>query len=183
MLQHRKNAQLVVSLLAYILKDSDPTGLDICFTQSTKMVNSKKSKDIATAIIQEPFQGISDMRTRLSQILQEHISKFGTTTTPTKSLFNWRTRHPEPQKALSFYIITDGIWQPKCEVEPVITFLVESMKKHRLPKEHVGIQFIRFGDDLQAIARLKHLDQGLGLKDIGMYVAYNACSFLGPHSD
>lgn len=168
MLAHRNDVQKVVSLLAYILKDSDPTGLDVYFTQSTRTVNSKKSKDISAAVIQEPFQGISDMRTRLSQILQEHINKFGTPTAPKKSLFHWKSRPSESQKPLSFYILTDGVWQPKCEVGPVIMALISSMKQHKLPKEHVGIQFIRFGDNPQAIARLKHLDQGLGLNEDGM---------------
>ncbi|KAL8792769.1 MAG: hypothetical protein Q9195_004656 [Heterodermia aff. obscurata] len=46
--------------------------------------------------------------------------------------------------------------------------MVEKMRAHKLPKQHVGIQFIRFGDYPQAIADLKHLDYGLGLKDIAM---------------
>lgn len=168
MLLHRQNVQKVVSLLGYILKDSDPDGLDIYFTQSTGKVNSRKSTELSTAVSQARFQGVSDMRTRLSQILQVHIDKFGTTTTPSKSWYRRRSRTPEAQRPLSFYVLTDGIWQPKSEVGPVITNLVKRMGEHKLLKEHVSVQFIRFGDDPQATERLNTLDHGLGLKDIDM---------------
>ena len=165
---HRQKIMEVVSLLGYILKDSDPNGLDICFTQSTEKVNSRKSTRMSTAVAYAPFHGISDMRTRLTQIFQEHTAKFGTFTTPPKTFLSWSSRSPEAQRPLSFYILTDGLWQPKSEVETVIEDVVERMKAHKLPKLHVGIQFIRFGDNPQAIADLAHLDHGLGLKDINM---------------
>ena len=168
MLPHRMNAIEVVSLLGYILKGSDPNGLDVYFTQSTQIIHSSRSTDLSTAVSRAPFRGMSDMRTRLSQILQEHIAKFGTTIAPSKHWYSWKSRPPEAQRPLSFYVLTDGIWQPRSEVGPVIKALVESMRVHKLPKEHVGIQFIRFGDDSEAIARLDHLDHGLGLKDSDM---------------
>lgn len=164
MLSQRQNASRVVSLLGYILKDSDDDGLDVYFTQSTQKAHSSKSTELSIAVSQAPFQGICDMRTRLSQILQEHIAKFGTTTTPSKPWYKRKSRSPESQRPLSFYILTDGIWQPRSEVGPVIKNLVDSMKAHKLPKDHVGIQFIRFGDDPQAKARLEQLDYGLGLQ-------------------
>ncbi|KAL8702873.1 MAG: hypothetical protein Q9201_003964 [Fulgogasparrea decipioides] len=107
------------------------------------------------------------MRTRLSHILQEHKNKFGTTYTPSGWLFK-KAGPPEAPKPLSFYVLTDGNWQPQNEVGPIIKDLVDSMVAHHLSKEHVGIQFIRFGEDQQGIARLNHLDHGLGLKDRGM---------------
>ena len=163
---HRKNVSKVVSLLTYMLKDSDSDGLDVCFTQSTLKVNSRKSTKLSDAISHVPFQGTSDMRTRLSHILQEYKNKFGTVTTPSEPWYK-RTRRPEAQKPLSFYILTNGIWQPN-EVGPIIISLVDSMRAKQLPKEHVGIQFIRFGEDPHGVSRLNHLDRGLGLKGIDM---------------
>ena len=163
---HRSDVLKVVSLLAYMLKDSDPNGLDVCFTQSTQKVNSGKSTRLSTAVSHVAFQGISDMRTRLSHILQEHKNKFGTTTTPSGPWYK-KAGPPEAQRPLSFYILTDGNWQPN-EVGPTIIALVDSMRANKLPKEHLGIQFIRFGEDCRGIARLNHLDHGLGLKNIDM---------------
>lgn len=160
---HHNNVVQVVSLLAYMLKDSDPNGLDVCFTQSKQKVNSGKSTKLSTAVSKAEFKGISDMRSRLSHILQEHKNKFGTTTTPSRPWY----KKADSQKPLSFYVLTDGKWQPN-DVGPIIKALVDSMRAKQLPKEHVGIQFIRFGEDSQSMARLDHLDRGLGLKDIDM---------------
>ena len=163
---HHNDVLKVVSLLTYMLKGSDLNGLDICFTQSKQKVNSAKSTKLSTAVSQIAFQGISDMRTRLSHILQEHKNRFGTTTTPSRPWYK-KTGPPEPQKPLSFYVLTDGNWQPN-DVGPTIKALVDSMRANQLPKEHVGIQFIRFGEDSRGVARLNHLDRGLGLKNIDM---------------
>ena len=163
---HCKDVLKVVSLLTYMLKNSDPNGLDVYFTQSTQKVHSVKSTKLSTAVSQVAFQGISDMRARLSHILQEHKNKFGTTTTPSGPWYK-KAGPPEAQKPLSFYVLTDGKWQPN-EVGPTIIALVDSMRANQLRKEHVGIQFIRFGEDSRGIARLNHLDHGLGLKDIDM---------------
>ena len=164
MRQNRSDILKVIYLLAYLLKDSDPNGLDICFTQSIEKKNSRSATKLAQVVKKAAFGGVSDMRTCLSRLFQEHESKFGTTNPP-----SWyrRSSNKEAQKPLSFYVLTDGKWQPN-EVGPIITALVDSMKEFKLHKDHVGIQFIRFGQDPKGIARLNHLDHGLGLKEIDM---------------
>ncbi|KAL8919647.1 MAG: hypothetical protein Q9208_006679 [Pyrenodesmia sp. 3 TL-2023] len=168
MKQYKKHIADVVSLLAYIVKDSDDDGLDIHFTQSASKINSKKSTEISSAIYQQPYIGISDMRGRLGTILQEHINRFGAPVTPSRSRFG-RHRSPHPQKRLSFYILTDAKWQPT-DVGEIIKDMVQKMKDKGLPKEHVGIQFIRFGEDQASIDKLDELDHGLGLNAQGMDV-------------
>ena len=161
---HREDVLSVVSFLAYLLKDMDDDGLDVRFTQSTERKNAGRTSKLLEVVSKVAFKGISDMRTRLSQILQEHKIKFGTRAPPSGY---WYKRPRETQKPLSFYILTDGKWQPN-EVGPIILSLVESMKEKKLHKDHVGIQFIRFGQDSKGIDRLNHLDHGLGLKEIDM---------------
>ena len=164
---HRSDVLKLIELLAYMVKDSDPDGPDIHFTQSTQKIRSvKKSRRILAAVREAPFAGISDMRNCLSRIFQSHKNEFGTTTTPHSTWYR-KTSPAVPQKPLSFYILTDGIWQPN-EVGPIIKALADSLRVHQLPKEHVGIQFIRFGRDQDGIDQLTHLDCGLGLKDIDM---------------
>ena len=163
---HRVNVLKVLSLLAYMLKNSNPDGLKIVFTQSSTKINSKKSSRLLTSVHQVDFQGVSDMRARLSHILQEYKSDFGITVAPPESRYQ-KTNCLATRWPLSFYVLTDGKWQPN-EVGPIIKALVESMQVNRLPKEHVGIQFISFGNDPCGIERLDHLDQGLSLKSIDM---------------
>ena len=167
MRQHREDVLSVISFLAYVLKDTDSDGLDIRFTQSPEKKNSGRARKLVEAASKVAFKGISDMRTRLSQIFQEHKIKFGTTTS---GFWYRKPGAHEGQKPLSFYILTDGKWQPN-EVGPIIKSLVESMKDFKLHKDYVGVQFIRFGQDTQGIERLNRLDHGLGLKEIDMYIA------------
>ena len=106
------------------------------------------------------------MRGRLHALLQEHISKFGTLIQTPKPLFG-RQPPPRAQRPLSFYILTDAKWQPT-DVGGLIKNLVQDMIAKGCRKEHVGIQFIRFGNDPVSIAKLDELAHGLGLGDIGM---------------
>ena len=180
MKQYTKDIESVVSLLAYILKKSDEDGLDIYFTQTSKKVNSKKSTKLSTSIYHEPCVGVTNMRGRLQNVLQEHINKFGTLISPPKTFLGRKPR-PQPQRPLSCYILTDAKWQPT-DVGGFIKDLVQSMKAKSCPKEHVAIQFIRFGNDQASIKKLDELDHGLGLKAIGMYVDLVYC-FIDPSTD
>ena len=167
MKQYIPQLKSVLSLLAYMVKKSDKDGLDIFFTQSSKKVNSQKSSKLLTSIDQEHFRGFTDMRGRLQILCQEHINKFGTSITPSRSFFG-RQPPSQPQRPLSFYILTDAKWQPTDVGAFIKKDLVQSMIAKGCPKEHVAIQFIRFGDDQASINRLDELDHGLGLKAQGM---------------
>ncbi|KAI4126118.1 MAG: hypothetical protein LQ338_003923, partial [Usnochroma carphineum] len=161
--RHRDNVIKVVSVLSYLLKTSDKNGLDLYFTQSTKKVNSGRSTKLAEAVNQVPFLGTSSMRHCLSNIFDEHKNRFGSTTGNSSGGWLSRLNSSETRKPLSFYILTDGIWQPRTPVRPVIVNLARSMLDHQLLEEHVGIQFIRFGEDPRGIACLDELDHSLDL--------------------
>ncbi|KAL8718572.1 MAG: hypothetical protein Q9225_004302 [Loekoesia sp. 1 TL-2023] len=106
------------------------------------------------------------MRWSLQNILREHINRFGTLVSLSKSLFA-RQSQQQPQRPLSLYVLTNGKWQP-ADVGGFIKDMIQSMKAKGCPKEHVGIQFIRFGEDQASIDKLDELDHGLGLKAEGM---------------
>lgn len=173
--QYKGDIYKVVSLLAYMLKPYDKEGLDIFFTLDPHKVNSRKSRKISSSVFHVPFVGISDMRGRLHSILQEHKDKFGTLISPPKTCFK---RQPQqPQRPLSFYILTDAQWQPN-DVGGLIKNLVGSMRDKGCPKEHAAIQFIRFGNDPASIAKLDELDHGLDLGATGMYVNSRAAFMI-----
>ncbi|KAL8934995.1 MAG: hypothetical protein Q9211_004940 [Gyalolechia sp. 1 TL-2023] len=146
---------------------SDEDGLDIHFTQTTHKATSRRSSAISSSIYQQPFVGVSDMRGRLQNILQGYIDRFGTLVTPSKPSWLGRHQPPHPQRPLSLYVLTDAKWQPT-DVGGFIKDMIQSMKAKDCPKEHVGIQFIRFGEDPASITKLDDLDHGLGLKAEGM---------------
>ncbi|KAL9604134.1 MAG: hypothetical protein Q9219_000722 [cf. Caloplaca sp. 3 TL-2023] len=163
MKQYRDNVLEVVSILPYLLKTSDEDGLDLYFTQSPSRVHAKNSTRLFEAVEQKNFHGISNMQARLNHIFQGFKDDFGEKTSKTSGGWWKGPDQAKTRKPLSFYILTDGVWQPKSSARSVILELVESMIRHELPKEHVGIQFIRFGDTPQGIDCLRELDHGLGL--------------------
>ena len=168
MRQYKRDVKRLTSLLAYILKNTDESGLDIYFTQSLRdVVNSRKSSNIANSILEEHFEGTSDMRGSLKRVLQPHIERFGTMISRKSKVFG-RQLPPQPQPPLSIYILTDALWQPNNDAGEFIKYMVKSMITKGCPKEHVGISFIRFGEGAASIAKLDELDHGLGLRSIGM---------------
>jgi hypothetical protein len=62
------------------------------------------------------------------------------------------------------YILTDGIWEPNCDAAGPIKNLVNKLNKLDKGRVQVGIQFISFGNNPEALDRLDILDSGLGLK-------------------
>lgn len=169
--QYREDIEKVVELLAYVLKSSDKDGLDIHFTQNSQQINSQKSSKLSSSIKSMRFGGVPDMRGRLSTILQEHRSRFGTDVSPRRRFFVRSTpSQPQPQRPLSFYVLTDAKWQPNNDVGGLIKDLVTNMRDKGCRKEHVAIQFIRFGNHPAGIEKLDKLDHGLGLSAMSMYV-------------
>ena len=165
MKQYRTDVAKVVSLLTYVLKDPKEEKLNMLFTHGLYKVNSKKSSKFESAIYQEQFRGISDIRGRLQTILQGRINRFGApASSPT--CFTRRS-FSQSQRPLTCYILTDGKYQPT-DVDGFIRDLGHTMRDERLPREHVAFSFIRFGNDPEGIARLDILDHGLGLGN--MYV-------------
>ena len=159
---HRKDVVHVISLLTYMLKTLDSNGIDICFTQSPRRINSGRSTKLSTFVDQVDYKGVCDIRVRLSHILlHEYKNRFGAVS-PRPEPWYKKVGSREAQKPLSFYVLTDGNWPPN-EAGPIIKALVKSMIENKLPKEYVGIQFIRFGENQRGIAYLDRLDYGLGL--------------------
>ena len=176
MQEHKKDVRKVILLLAYMTKKSDEDGLDLYFTQKSEVINSKKSTKLANSIYDENFKGSSDMRGRLQAVLKPHIAKFGSQVSSRKryGIFSSPLR---PQRSLSVYILTDGKYQSN-DVGAVIKHLVHCLRVKGLNKEHVGLSFIRFGNDEASIRELNKLDHGLGLNAIGMLADPNLSSIF-----
>ena len=162
MQDHFHEVQKLMKLLGYMLKSHDPNGLDINFTSSTSSINSKRSSKILQSIHKETFKGTSNMAASLERVLAGHKAKFGRPVIEAKPIFG-RAPQPTQQRPLSVYVLTDGRWQPKCDVAAVIASLVKNVQLHDLGKSHIGVQFIRFGNDTDGKAKLLHLDRSLEL--------------------
>lgn len=162
MRDHWKEVQELFGVLAYMVKDSDPDGIELYFTISLDKHQEKHSTKLLEVIRKKKPKGSSDMKIRLGGILQEYQSKLRGQSTQT-TIWKPLSRGPKPVRRLNVYVFTDGVWQPECDTEETIKFLVQTLVKLQVVREQVGIQFIRFGDNPEGIRRLNRLDSGLNL--------------------
>ncbi len=157
----RNEAEMVIKALGYMVKNFDPDGMDMFFTQSEKEVRkSKKTEILVKAPKAVNFCGLSDMRSQLAAITEDYKSNV------TGKKDSWLSRIlPKSSKLrrLSLYVLTDGNWQPGCDLKPTIQSMVKKLMEHDLIEKQVAIQFIRFGHRPESILELERLDADLGL--------------------
>ena len=161
MSNHRRQVKVVIELLSYILKDSDPDGLDLYFTDSLQKLKPRTPATMLRELDRRPSGGSTDMRYYFSSVIDRYQRELGKT-----HYISHLVKKSQPKKGprkLSLYVLTDGIWQPKCDLAGTVRTLVSHLEDHKLTHQQIGIQFIRFGDNAEAIDRLERLDAGLGL--------------------
>ena len=161
MLRHWKEVKELLGLLAYMVKDSDPDGIELYFTISSDKYKAKTSTKLLDKLEKKSPGGTSNIRWQMSQILREYQSKLRQERTSNSICKKVRT--PRPVRPQNLYIFTDGVWQPGCDPTDIVKELVDCLREHQFHKEQFGIQFIRFGNDAEGIERLVHLDSGLNL--------------------
>ncbi|KAL8769017.1 MAG: hypothetical protein Q9209_004934 [Squamulea sp. 1 TL-2023] len=162
MQKYRPQVEAVSELLSTLTQPYDPDGLDLYLTTQSDKLRPKTPEKFLQCLRERPAHGFHDFRQRFAKIVENYQSKFG------KTNFRKKFMHPSstPFKAprpLSLYVLTDGVWDPKCTLITEVKNLVTLLQEHRLPNKYVGIQFIRFGNDPGGKRRLKTLDSQLGL--------------------
>lgn len=159
---HRKDVFDLFGLLGYMVKGTDPDGIELRFTMSRdRGARAKDTGPLLRTLDTAPFSGESNIRTQLGEILQDYHAKLRNQK-QTRWLFS-RASSPRPIRRQNIYIFTDGVWQPGCDPTDLIRKLVNGLESYSMEREQFGIQFIRFGDNAEGINRLNQLDSGLGL--------------------
>lgn len=159
---YRREVENLFGLLGYIVKGTDPDGIEIQFTMSRdRKERAKNTGQLLRTLETVRYVGTSNIRIQLGDIFQDYHDKLRDRK-PTRSLFKL-LKSPRPVRRQNLYIFTDGIWQPGCDPAPMIKKLVGSLEQNFMEREQFGIQFIRFGNDPDGINRLNQLDSGLGL--------------------
>ena len=154
--------------LMWTVKKYDKRGVDLHFTVSNeKHINSKKSRKLASHLVNKPRPAGCDMGARLGKILDVYADTMRNYRNARAGRKKRASIEKGSLKELSVYVLTDGLWQEQSDVKGPIEALVATMIELKYPRRQVGIQFIRFGDDPRAIEKLRCLDDGLNLP---MYV-------------
>ena len=160
---HWEKVEEVSELLATLTQPYDPDGLELYFSRESGKLRPKNPQKFMKYVKERPAHGRPDFRQRFAKIIEDYQSRL------VKSNYMARLRHPisTPSKGprpLSLYVLTDGVWDPKCTLITEVKHLVALLKEHNSPKKYVGVQFIRFGNDREGKKRLNTLDARLGLE-------------------
>ncbi|KAL9131154.1 MAG: hypothetical protein Q9217_000855 [Psora testacea] len=158
---HQEDVRSVVQVLAYILKRINPDGITIYSTSGSTKIVTKKSKDILQFMDSTRTVKKSNMEHSLGNIISDYLHGFDR---PKPKVFSRWPFRKSFQQALSIYVFTDGIWQPKNDPYDPIASLYRRLQSENLPRSQVGIQFIRFGHSIEGIERLKELDSSLSTR-------------------
>lgn len=160
---YRERVRSTLELLSALTERYDPDHLDLYFSTESIKHRPKTNQQMLSLFDQRRACGMPDMRERFASIIQKYQEKLGR-----KHHFSRLLHKPSHgPRRLSLYVLTDGVWQPYCTLVREIKNLVALMAQHNMPNKHIGIQFIRFGDDPEGKQRLKELDSELGLDMCG----------------
>ncbi|KAI4948051.1 hypothetical protein J4E91_006044 [Alternaria rosae] len=154
-----KEVQRVFEALAYLVKHMDPDGIELHFANSPEHKGRSKDRKSLTKKFErvKPY-GQCQMGIALSNILPLYYQNSHQKSTSKRSSLSLRVEEKPP---VNIYILTDGVWSPESycvsTIQAHITNLVNNLwKAGKL--QHVGIQFIRFGNDVIGKQRLDYLD-------------------------
>ncbi|PVH88884.1 hypothetical protein DL98DRAFT_565731 [Cadophora sp. DSE1049] len=155
---HWADVTMLVGILAYMVKPFDSNGLEMMYTiSSSKSITSKHSSKLVASLEKTKPAGMSDISIRLNSILEQYKSKihevYGAGSRVTAKARN-------DVRPLTLYVLTDGVWHPKCDAETPIKNLVRTLLelKAEVSPKQVGVQFIYFGNNAIGKARVKKLD-------------------------
>ena len=162
--KHKFDVKKVLEVLGYMVKGFNPHGIDMHFTTSTNIVrHCKSSTALVKACMAIEFKSESDMGTKLDALLREYTQLLDGQIKKGRGLLD-RFKTSGPSHGINLYVLTDGLWQEGTDVSRAVKYMVDQLTKRGLQKSHMGIQFIRFGADSEAIKMLECLDDGLGFE-------------------
>lgn len=154
MAAHKFDLTNLLRTFVYTIKRSDDDGLDLFFSQDLSSHHGYNAKRLVSCVKNKPFVGECD----LSRILEQRIEEYSKTLKRTH-----QNPHFPAVPGLNVYIFTDAVWTRSCNVVPAIDSMVDVLKSFGKFEKQIGIQFISFGEDLEGLARLDLLDNGLNL--------------------
>lgn len=165
MLRHWSEVAFVLEVLTTRCIGLDEDGMDLRFTDSKVKVLGKRNKkdlsDFRKAMFAEDAKPVTGIRTNMSNHLHVLLETW---------LGGYR-RKKEKMKSLFIYVLTDGKWEGIAHETAVDNTIVDFNEKHRqyssfARPRHATIQFISFGNDSDALYRMRRLDNDLVYKGV-----------------
>jgi hypothetical protein len=137
-------------VLAYLVKEADPNGMELYFTNSDAFGQQKNRTKLLRLLHSVQTCGQGGLESSLSKILDRCIRP--------------GLLHPllgRARRGVNIYVFTDGIWHGEdntlCGIDEAIMRTAAKMTT----RNSIGIQFIQFGHNATGTRRLHMLDDGL----------------------
>jgi hypothetical protein len=176
---HWDNMIDLFAVLAWMIKDADPDGMELYFTMSDRTpIKAKDTTPLVAALRSKSQVGTADINLSLSHILDGYKTKLHEQKSH-RSFWRTARKSSKDVKPMNLYVFTDGRWEAPADAATPIRNLVRKLEDLGLQRSQVGIQFISFGNDPEGLQRLNVLDDDLGL---GLYVSPRMNYTLGKKS-
>ena len=157
MKDYEQSVIILAKVLLWFASAADQDGVDIWCTNSERMLHKKDLKSLLEFVRSRMAgaRGTTDIKGRLGSILSKYKGEL-------------ELKEGRAVTKLSVYVLTDGAWTGLADAEHIIRETVKTLKHFHKRSDQLGIQFISFGDDVQAMERLERLDRLGKDKDVGL---------------
>lgn len=158
MKNHWKDVISLFSVLAYFTKRIDSDGQEMYFTVSRERRTFRDTSPMIKFLEGMKQDSECNIDIRLQEILEMYQKNL-----ERKDHGVFFSRKPKTVKPLSLYVFTNAVW-PGSDATAPIEAMINKLRQLGFSKSQTGIQFIRFGQEADGIAKLKYLDSGLRRK-------------------
>lgn len=158
MKEHWDDVMELAKLLAYITKVADPDGLELYFLSDLKVHTTSKASRVSELVRNHRCKNDTSLETVFAQALRDFAKNVGNV-----QIYNQkhRLRSKNDPRSRSLYVLTDGklALGERDQGRDAIRFLAKSLKEAGHSRDKFGIQFIRFGSDLDGRRLTEGLDE------------------------
>ena len=148
-----ETAKIAMAKIASIAVENETDGVEVQFfnyyigpLESARFKNLKSAKEVMHLFEDIIPDGETPTATRLDEILNEYCRNY---------------ENNSGIKGLNLIVLTDGRPSPGEDVEAVVVKFAKKLSKLGAPSLKVGIQFVQIGNDPDAAAFLRRLDDNL----------------------
>jgi hypothetical protein len=148
MRQHWGEATNLLSILAYLIKNTNHDGLEMKYTiPLAKPIIAKDTTELVKSLERTVPRGTSNINSALESIFDDYAARLKQSSKARSRPGNmWSFKSRKAVLPLSLYVLTDGQWEKRYDPQrPIIRLLQRVFKKSPLAGKQVSIQFISFG--------------------------------------
>jgi len=155
--EHVKNVMSLLGSLAYMVKDTDPNGLDLYFADPSahKPIHHRNTRKLVTAVLGKNFVDNAGITGRLTTILEKYEKKL----MGERPWWKFWSSSPQLPRPMTVYIFTDGVWcqRSRTDMDNLMMIVEDTLSKSDAKPFQLGIQFIQFGRGVAESHELQRL--------------------------